>query len=215
MLSEQGIKLLSSVDFNIGKYLIALNACGADGINYFEYYSEKNKVYEKKLKIAKKNLQVWLALSKTKQNNFVIKSTEDENKIIIEEIKKVKQTIAGLSKAVMQATTLSTKGELDPAHFDDNNFTTDVLENIQNLNEESKDLKESTRDVSKMDVAISCLTHETNLKETISRYEKLIESQKISENIMKDRIEWFCRVFNQSEKDTKLFISESIKKYSE
>ena len=212
MLSKKGIEILKYVNFDIGKYLICLNTGGSDGINYFNYYTELKNHYKKKIKEVKKNLKTWQLLSQKNKENMALKDIAKKDIIIKNEITDAKELIKGLSKAILNVTTLSTDNKIDPIHFDDNAFTTEILENIQELNKNIKILEETIIG-SQLNPTVACLNYEKDLQKFISRYTNLILSHETSEKTMENRIDWFCEISNINKSEANVYITESAKKY--
>lgn len=204
-MQEHDVKLLKENNYNVGKYLIALNACDNKGINFFEHYKEKLNKCEEEIKVIQELINIWQTAKNPKREQIVKNFLHTQDKETQSWINDEKKAVSGLSKIIHTLTDI----EADPKHLSGTNLTTNVLEEIGKHNS-NIELFEETMNGSNYDINEEMLEYEKLLKEQI---EDLLEEElKLQTSIeaMEDRKDWVSKTFNIPMKE----INQIINQYS-
>lgn len=204
-MNQFELGLLKENDFCVGKYLIALNACDDQNVNYFVYYDEelkKEKVWLSKLE---KELKTFDSSDNFKREEIVRKRIITLDKETQEFINAERKIVAGLSKVVYDLTVVESR----PEHFATTSFNTQILEEVGGHNEKIAELEEiligDTFNISKQAVE-----YRNELIKMTDDAEKACVTLAKQSKVMKERKIWLSKTFNIATKE----LEKIIKKYA-
>ncbi len=209
MLTEYDMQLLAEVDYDMGKYLIILNAHGDKGINYFACYAEKLKKEQGILASLEADLITWDAADILTKQQLVRDKIEAEDASLEISINIERDIVSGLSNTIRQLIQAASAGNLGSDHISDTDMQTSMIEEIQAHNEQISRYK-SAMYGDEYDIKVETNLYDKDLRDDIRLSNASCAQFKNQSEIMDDRRTWVSTAFGIDQKE----VEDLIKKYS-
>jgi hypothetical protein len=209
MLTKYQQGLMEENNYDMGKYLVALNTRDDDGINYFTCYEEQMKEEKAILEALDNEMAIWEGSDNTQREQIVTEKIEGEDEGLQADIDKEKDFVRGLSKIVHQLTTAAGTGKLDETHISDTEMLTGMIEEIQ-VHNAAIERFSSVQYGDDYSLLYEMKLYEDNLGDDIKVSVANIEKFRKQADVMTARRTWVASAFDMKQQD----VEDLIKKYS-
>lgn len=216
MIDNADLDILADpvVNYDIGKYLIAINAGGGPrNINYFEYYQKEAEKLEEEEQELREELDQWNAMSREEKKEEVTTVFHSSKEALEQINQSYRESISGMSQAVSQLNQVSMQHEIPKKHFNDDAFQVSLLEKIQNYNtliKQNKELIEennvTAQTEEEWDTEIDGFQQDVlqDIEAAVSEKKQML----VKARVMINRKEWVSQTFDISLKEIEEIINQ-------
>ena len=208
MLAKNDITILKNCDYNIGKYLVALEAQQYGDKNVKDY-EQLLSIDEKKLDIRVANLKKWLDATQEEQQTIILNKVLLYNNEITTITLELKEDNKHINEMVTTLNHLDFEGKLDRKHVNQNSVISAAIESIAANKEEIEIQQNLFTDVINISYKLEIAQHKKQLENEIENFTKRIVTHTANLELIKDREVWLEDTF----KITKDEINETKKEY--
>jgi len=203
MLSDKEIKILKDNDYNVGLYLLQINATDKEGNKYVKYFENEIATLENQIDSFKTRLIEWTKASPKERENIVRKAFYEQDAEIQKEIDELQNELAGLSTALHQYT--SKTKTVSRKHILEGQFMTNLLETTTDLNQRIEALTKSLNGKN-FDLSKALTSYDMDLESNKEMATQLIKNLKELYKDITDRNTWLKETFELDKEAVKQII---------